>query len=106
MYHLGLKSGYGKIDGHDVVVVHEFRKKGWCIAKSITSLERYGEGKHRWAKSGLKWAREGKITPVPLNEREADHWSRIDSRTKFVRSRDLKKACFVKKGCVKKKFRK
>jgi len=73
--------------------------------KHIQAKEaRSEEGKHRRTKSGLKRAREGKITTVPLNERKADHLSRIDGRDNFGRDSDLERRHNTRKSKVKEKY--
>ena len=104
IYHLPKGKGYKGIEGHDVVVVKHFKKTKWSKVKSITSLEKEKKGNLGWVDSALHRAKNGKITPVPMNEIKTRHWSGIDRREKFVRDSDLERRCFAKKARVKKKY--
>ena len=104
VYHIPKGKGYGKIAGHDVVVVEHFDKTKWSKVKAISSLEKETRSGLKWDDKGLNKAKDGKMVPVPIKEIGTKHWSGIDSRTKFVRDSDLKKRHNTGKSKVKDKY--
>lgn len=106
VYHLPKGSGYGKIDGHDVVVLYQSKRTKKFKVASITSLEykdrKTSQMKYRF--SSLVLVKKGLITPVPIKELGTDHWSGLDHRYVYVDDSSLKPALISKAGHIKTKF--
>lgn len=106
IYNLPKQSGYGRIDGHDVVVLRQSKKTGKYKVASITSLESFNDRKKKteYIFSALERVKAGQLTPVPIKELGTNHWSGLDHRYVYVDGSSLYPAKIAKAKFVKCKF--
>ncbi len=106
VYHLPYGSGYGKIDGHDVVVLRQSKRTKKYKVASITSLEYQNRITHQmqYRFSALDRVKKDLLTPVPVKELGTQHWSGLDHRYVYVSASSLRPAKIAKAKFVKSKF--
>ena len=63
--------------GHNVLVIWVNPFKKICRVKTITSIERFSNGKNFIPSATINLMKTGKILPIPINELNSRHYSGI-----------------------------
>lgn len=76
--------------GHNVLVtwVNPFRKI--CRVKTITSIERFMNGKNIIPSGTINLMKTGKLLPIPIDELNSSHYSGVYQESKVISTSKLR----------------